>query len=174
MKVLQSSLDDSGGSNSFRLEIGNISRRGSAPPDVSGDPRTRSRSYSVGSFEYFIDENFEVPISHAHHRSVSDNKDEPVTVESQSAAAVAQSAHEASLAADVSESGRSWWLKEYIDRLSSSISSRTASFRGSGRFFTSGNASHRSDAGISAEDCDVEAMRLGEEISETFRWLSGV
>ncbi|KAK4269845.1 hypothetical protein QN277_022952 [Acacia crassicarpa] len=176
MKVLQSSLEDSGGSNSFRLEIGNISRRGSAPPDVAEDARarSRSRSYSVGSFEYFVDEDFEVPIRHAHQRSVSDNKDEPVTVESQSAAAAAQSAHEASLAADVSGSGRSWWLKEYIDRLSSSISSRTVSFRGSGRFFTNGNASHRSDAGISAEDCDLEAMRLGEEISETFRWLSGV
>ncbi|KAK4269843.1 hypothetical protein QN277_022950 [Acacia crassicarpa] len=174
MKVLQSSLDDSGGSNSFQIEIGNISRRGPAPPEVAGDQPARSRSYSVGLFEYIVDEDFEVPISHAHQRSVLDNKDEPVTVESQSAEAVVQSAHEATLAADVSRSGRSWWLKEYIDRLSYSISSRTVSFRGSARFFTSGNPSHRSNAGISAEDCDLEAMRLGEEISETFRWLSGV
>ncbi|KAK4269844.1 hypothetical protein QN277_022951 [Acacia crassicarpa] len=172
MKVLQSSLDDSGGSNSFRREIGNISHRGPVPPDEAGDLRARSRSYSVGSFEYFVDEDLEVPISHGHQRSVSDNKDELVSVESQSPAA--QSAHEASLGANVSRSGSSWWLKEYADRLSSSISSRTVSFRGSGRFFTSGNASHQSDAGISAEDCDLEAMRLGEEISETFRWLSVV
>ncbi|KAI9072377.1 hypothetical protein K1719_045658 [Acacia pycnantha] len=107
MKVLQSWLDDSGSSNSLRIEIGNISRRGLAPSDVAGDQPVRSRSYSVGSFEYFVDEDFEVPISHAHQRSVSDNKDEPVTVESQSAAATVQSAHEASLAADVSGSGRS-------------------------------------------------------------------
>ncbi|XP_028777993.1 E3 ubiquitin-protein ligase ATL4 [Neltuma alba] len=175
MKVLRSSSGGGGGSDSFRLEIGNISRRGTAPPDVVADASARSgsRSYSVGSFEYFVEEDYEIPISHAHRRSVSDNKDESVVIESQAAAA-AQSIHEASLAADVAGSGRSW-LKEYVDRLSSSISSRTVSFRGSGRFFNSGGASHRSDAAaFSAEDCDVEAIRLGEEISETFRWLSGV
>lgn len=174
MRVLQSSSGGGGGSDSFRLEIGNISRRGTAPPEVVGHERarSRSRSYSVGSFEYFVDEDIEVPISHAHRRSVSDNKDESVVVESLAAAA-AQSVHEASLAAGVASSGRSW-LKEYVDRLSSSISSRTVSFRGSGRFFSGGGGSRRSDATVSAEDCDVEAIRLGEEISETFRWLSGV
>lgn len=115
-----------------------------------------------------MEENFEVPISQAHRRSVSDNKDETVVVESQ---APGQPVHEASLAAEVATSGRSW-LKEYVDRLSSSISSRTVSFRSSGRFFT-GGGSHRSDT-FSAEDYDVEVNRLGEEISETFRWLSGV
>lgn len=115
-----------------------------------------------------MEEDFEVPTNHAHRRSVSDNKDETVVVESQAAA---QSVHDASLAADVGVSGRSW-LKEYVDRLSSSISSRTVSFRSSGRFFA-GGGSHRSDT-FSAEDYDVEANRIGEEISEIFRWLSGV
>ncbi|KAF7844978.1 E3 ubiquitin-protein ligase ATL4 [Senna tora] len=173
LKALRSSSASVGGGgvggDSFRLEIGNISRRGTAPDAAGGEARarSRSRSYSVGSFEYFVEEDFEVPISHAHRRSVSENKDDTVVVESQAAAAAGQPVHEASLAADVAASGRSW-LKDYVDRLSSSISSRTVSFRSSGRFF-----SHRSDT-FSAEDYDVEANRIGEEISEIFRWLSGV
>lgn len=42
----------------------------------------------------------------------------------------------------------------------SAVSSRTGSFRGSGRFF--GGSSRR-----------IEANRIGEEITEMFRWLSG-
>jgi E3 ubiquitin-protein ligase ATL4 len=66
---------------------------------------------------------------------------------------------------------RGSWLREYVDRLSASLSSRTASFRGSGRFFT--GSSRRSEiAGVG--DYDLEANRVGEEISELFRWFSGV
>lgn len=74
------------------------------------------------------------------------------------------------LAWEVGGAGRSW-LKEYVDRLSFSVSSRAASFRGSGRFFT--GSSRRSDITVS-EEYEVEATRVGEEISEMFRWLSGV
>ncbi|PPD84104.1 hypothetical protein GOBAR_DD18962 [Gossypium barbadense] len=41
------------------------------------------------------------------------------------------------------------------------------------RFFT--GSSRRSDiAGVVTADYDVEANRIGEEISEMFRWFSGV
>lgn len=74
------------------------------------------------------------------------------------------------LAAEVAPA-RGSWLREYVDRLSTSLSSRTASFRGSGRFFT--GSSRRSEiAGVG--DYDLEANRVGEEISELFRWFSGV
>lgn len=91
---------------------------------------------------------------------MSENKDETVVMESQTTAAAQN------LAGDVAAgSGRSW-LKDYMDRLSSSISSRTASFRSSGRFFGGGGG---------VEEYDVEAAnRIGEEISEIFRWISGV
>lgn len=71
------------------------------------------------------------------------------------------------LAAEVS-GGRNW-LREYVDRLAS-ISSRTMSFRSSSRFFS--GSSRRSEAAVVPED--LEANRVGEEISELFRWLSGI
>ncbi|CBI16714.3 unnamed protein product, partial [Vitis vinifera] len=78
-----------------------------------------------------------------------------------------------STAAEVA-SGRSW-LKDYVDRLSStaslSISSRALSFRSSGRFFT---GSSRRNETASVGEWDLEANRVGEEISEMFRWFSGI
>ena len=161
-KDLRRSSSDS--SDSFRLEIGNISRRGTVSD--AGDERARSRSYSIGSFDYFVDDDSEVPFSQAHRRNGLDNKDE-MAAESYT---TAQPDHEANLAADVGN-GRSW-LKDYVDRLSASISSRTASFQSSGRFFN-GGSSRRSDP-VAEGDYDVEANRIGEEISEMFRWLSGI
>ncbi|KAJ7950699.1 putative Ring finger protein [Quillaja saponaria] len=158
MKVFHSS---SAGGDSFRLEIGNISGRGIVSD--SGEARTRSRSYSIGSFEYFVDEESEVPFSHAHRRSVSDNKEEVLETQA------SQPTHEENLAGDVA-SGRSW-LKDYVDRLSNSLSSRAMSFRSSGRFFT--GSSCRSENTVTGE-WDIEANRVGEDISELFRWLSGV
>ncbi|MBA0795588.1 hypothetical protein Gohar_006441 [Gossypium harknessii] len=147
----------SGGSDSFRLEIGSVSLR--QPGSESGEQR---RSYSIGSFDYIVEEESEVTRNQTHQRNVSD-KEEVV--------GGAETASEASLAGEVA-TGRSW-LKEYVDRLSSSLSSRAMSFRSSGRFFT--GSSRRSDiAGVVAADYDVEANRIGEEISEMFRWFSGV
>ncbi|KAK7286946.1 hypothetical protein RJT34_22317 [Clitoria ternatea] len=156
-----------GSSDSFRLEIGNVSRRGTdgAVDGGGGGARggSRSRSYSIGSFEYLVDDESEIPFSHAQRRSVDDHKDFPAPAEAPS------SQNEASLAGEVA--GVRSWLKEYMDRVSASISSRTASFRGSGRFFSNGS-SRRSD--VVAADYDLEGNRIGEEISEMFRWLSGV
>uniref|UniRef100_A0A7N0V7B8 RING-type domain-containing protein n=1 Tax=Kalanchoe fedtschenkoi TaxID=63787 RepID=A0A7N0V7B8_KALFE len=61
------------------------------------------------------------------------------------------------------------WLRDYMERLSS----RTASFRSSGRYFT--GSSRRSEMTLPGDGYwDVEASRAGEEISEMFRWFSGI
>ncbi|KAM7512208.1 hypothetical protein LguiB_011083 [Lonicera macranthoides] len=142
-------------SNSFRIEIGNISRRQS-PPD-SGEDR---RSYSIGSFEYIVNDGYEVSVESTLHRGVSD-----CTSVDKDSTGVPPPGE--SLAADVS--GSQSWLREYVDRFSSSILLSSQSFRSSGRFFT--GSSRRSDVAVPE---DVEANNVGEEISELFRWLSGV
>ncbi|XP_073029072.1 E3 ubiquitin-protein ligase ATL4-like [Primulina eburnea] len=153
-----------GNSGSFRIEIGSVSRRRSEAEDMNG----QRQSYSIGSFEYVVGDNgYEVPAeSTAHRRGISDctsvDKDSSVGVPT----------HEPPgdvLAAEVS-SGRNW-LRDYVDRLTSVSISRTMSFRSSGRFFSS--SSRRSDP-VSAAPEDLEANSVGEEISELFRWLSGI
>ncbi|KAL3815226.1 hypothetical protein ACJIZ3_016494 [Penstemon smallii] len=154
-----SSRDENGGS--FRIEIGSISRR----PGLEAVEGER-RSYSIGSFEYIVDDNgYEVSVgSIAHSRGVSGSVDK----ESSVGIPMPETPGEA-LAADVA-GGRNW-LREYVDRLASvSFSSRAMSFRSSGRFFS--GSSRRTDPVFAAED--LEADRVGEEISELFRWLSGV
>ncbi|PON99798.1 43kDa postsynaptic protein [Trema orientale] len=152
-----------GGGDSFRVEIGNVSRRRTTSD--SGD-FTR-RSYSIGSFEYLVDEDSEIVLGNTHRRSNSDFKEDQSRPLPPPASQLP--APEPSLAAEVS-SGRSW-LKEYVDRLSLSFSSRALSFRSSGRFFS--GSSRRSEVpGVG--EWDLEACRVGEEISELFRWASGV
>ncbi|WJX91663.1 RING-type E3 ubiquitin transferase [Trifolium repens] len=154
-KILRSTSSDS-----FRVEIGNVSRRGtnSTNPELAGGGD--SRSYSIGSFDYYVVEPSEVPFSQDHRRSISDQKEIHIPISEDSSVVT--------VAGEVSSSGH--WLKDYVDRLSATISSRTASFRSSGRFFGGGGSSRR----IEPVDYDVEGDRIGEEISEMFRWLSGV
>ncbi|GER54543.1 RING/U-box superfamily protein [Striga asiatica] len=146
-----------GGGGSFRIEIGNVSSR---HPAAEGDAGRRRRSYSVGSFEYILNENgYEVPVgSTTHSGRFSDfkpNDKDPSTADP---------------AAEVTPGGRSR-LRDYVDRLVSiSSSSRNMSFRSSGRFFS--GSSRRTEAAAVTDD--LEAYRAGEEISELFRWLSGV
>lgn len=151
-------------SGSFRLEIGNVSRRNRTTSDESSIPADANRrSYSIGSFEYVVeDESSEVRLSNA-------QKEDVILVVAEAPEPPSQPV-EPSLAAEVG-SGRTSWLKDYIDRLSSSLSSRDISFRSSGRFFT--GSSRRSEASIIG-DWSLESGRVGEEISEMFRWLSGV
>ncbi|KAA8520406.1 hypothetical protein F0562_014662 [Nyssa sinensis] len=163
-KILSSSAAEDRG-NSFRIEIGSISRR---QPSDSGNSR---RSYSIGSFEYIVDDGYEVSVGSTHRRGMSDC----ASVDKDSTGVPAAHTVEMpeppgqNLAADVA-GGRSW-LREYIDRLASiSLSSRALSFRSSGRFLS--GSSCRSDDVLPAED--LEANRIGEEIGELFRWLSGV
>lgn len=163
-KIVRPPSSAAGSSDSFRIEIGNISRRGAENDAAVAAARDGSRSYSIGSFEYLVDDESEVPFSHARRRSVDDAKEFPATAETQ---------NENALAGEVA--GVRSWLKDYMDRVSASISSRTASFRSSGRFFSGGGSSgRRSDVVPVTAEYDVEGNRIGEEISEMFRWLSGV
>ncbi|KAK9273597.1 hypothetical protein L1049_018407 [Liquidambar formosana] len=168
--ILNKVMATSAARDSFRIEIGNVSRR-QALSD-SGEAR---RSYSVGSFDYVVDDESEVSVMNTHVRGVSDHirvdKDENETPASEPVRAPApvREPPGPSIASEVS-SGRSW-LREYVDRLSVSVSSGARSFRSSGRFFT--GSSRRSELPGTVE-WDVEANRVGEEISELFRWFSGV
>ncbi|KAL2514049.1 E3 ubiquitin-protein ligase [Forsythia ovata] len=148
---------------SFRIEMGSISRR-RGTEDTGGAGR---RSYSIGSFEYIVDNGYEVSMgSTTHRRGLSDCTS--VDKESSIGVPVPELPGEV-LAGEISR-GRSW-LRDYVDRLASiSVSSRSISFRSSGRFFT--GSSGRSGNVVAVED--LEANRVGEEISELFRWLSGV
>ena len=145
--------DGNGSSGSFRIEIGSISRGGSAAAEAAERER---RSYSIGSFEYIVDDNgYEVSAGSVTHRSNSADKDSSAGIPTPGEA----------LAAEVS-SGRNW-LRDYMDRLAS------ASLRSSGRFFS--GSSRRSETVVAAAVVDdLEANRAGEEISEMFRWLSGI
>lgn len=151
-----------GGVGSFRVEIGSVSRRHGRSDSVDGG----RRSYSIGSFEYIVDDGYEVSVDSTHRRGLS----ECTSVDNKESVGSVPAPPGESLAGEVSSAGRSW-LRDYVDRLGSfSFSSRTMSFRSSGRFFA--GSSRRSDVVVPVED--LEANRIGEEISELFRWLSGV
>lgn len=139
-------------SGSFRLEIGSVSRRRVGSDSVASEGR---RSYSIGSFEYVVEEGHELSIGSIHRRGVSECSGDKESI----GVPVPEPPGE-SLTADIS-GGRSW-LRDYVDRI--------ASFRSSGRFFSA--SSRRNDVVVPVDD--LEAGQIGEEISEYFRWLSGV
>lgn len=158
---LMKSLVTTGGENSFRLEIGSISRRQIPIPESSD----QHRSYSIGSFDYIVDDvESEISETNFNRRSTSGKQEDATT-----ATVAVTSSFETSLAADIGNEGSRSWLKDYVDRLSRGISSRAMSFRSSGRSFT--GSSRRSEE---MNVVDLEANHAGEEISELFRWLSGV
>ncbi|CAN4111910.1 unnamed protein product [Withania somnifera] len=164
-EVLAAENNDAHGGNElrhsgrFRIEIGSVSRRRGGSD--SGDGQ---RSYSIGSFEYIVDEGYELSVGSIHQRGSSECTDK------ESIGVPVPAPPGESIASDVSGGGRSW-LRDYVDRIASlSLSSRSVSFRSSGRFFN--GSSRRSDAVVPIDD--LEAGRIGEEISELFRWLSGV
>nr|AAN32654.1 RING-H2 protein [Medicago sativa] len=160
MKIFRSSSTSSG-NNSFRLEIGNISHRREATAtdnnnnnnNVAGE--TDRRTYSVGAFDYFVDEEAEIPVGNTNRRIFSGEKDD---------AAVLSVEVETPVDSQASLIGEGNWLKDYVDGLT-----RVMSFRGSG-------SSRRNDVVAGVGDFDVEANGngFGEEISEMFRWISGV
>ncbi|KAL7203953.1 hypothetical protein ACSBR2_017085 [Camellia fascicularis] len=158
-KIISSTVPEDRG-NSFRIEIGSVSRRRGRSD--SSDSR---RSYSIGSFDYIVDEGYEVSVDSTHRRGLSDCTS--VSKDSAGVPVVVNAPPGENIASEVA--GRSW-LRDYVDRLAS-ISSRTGSFRSSGRFFT--GSSRRSNT-VVAVDEELEANRIGEEISEMFRWFSGV
>ncbi|CAN4126005.1 unnamed protein product [Withania somnifera] len=167
-KVLASENDARGEnevqrSGSFRIEIGSVSRRRGGSGSISGGGDGQ-RSYSIGSFEYIVDDGYELSVGSIHRRGGSECTDK------ESIGVPIPAPPGESIASDVSSGGRSW-LRDYVDRISSlSLSSRSMSFRSSGRFLN--GSSRRTDTVVPIDD--LEAGRIGEEISELFRWLSGV
>lgn len=136
--------DERSSSFSFRVEIGSVSQRQGSEAD-SGN---HLRSYSIGAFDYIVDDGgYEVSVgSTAHRRGNSSVDKESVGVSSSE-----------SLAGEVS--GRSW-LRDYA-----------ASFRSSGWF--GGGSSRWSDVVVGGGGY-LEGNRIGDDVSEFFRWLSGV
>ncbi|XP_071722069.1 E3 ubiquitin-protein ligase ATL4-like [Rutidosis leptorrhynchoides] len=160
LKAALASSNDTTENNSFRLQIGSLSRRRQSLTNSTDFGEPRLSSYSIGSFDYVVDEESEIFVNQTHRRSGSEKDSDQQPVNSMAN----------NLAADVGGGGRSWRLHDYVDRLSS-LSSRALSFRSSGRFFT--GSSRRTEI-IVPEDYDLEGNRVGEEISEMFRWFSGV
>ncbi|KAL5215224.1 hypothetical protein ABZP36_004376 [Zizania latifolia] len=160
-------------SRSFRVEMGSVSNRSSSMAPSGGNSRA---TYSLGSFDYHIDEEVEAVVSRAAPtaaRSIAVFKeDKPATEQSPSppGEAVAE-------AAGVPRS----WLREYVDRLASSASSLSFSGRWSSRWSQS-HQSHQSQRQEEPWLWDAEAVRMsppGTDEEETafmvlYRWISGV
>ncbi|KAI3719354.1 hypothetical protein L6452_20251 [Arctium lappa] len=165
-KIVSASAGGGGGgrgggirSNSFRIEIGNVSQQ------REGSDSDR-RSYSIGSYEYVLDDDgYEISVESTHRRGGSDC----TSVDKDSTAPEPPGVNLAAEVGPGGGSGRRNWLRDYVDRVSVSLSSRTNSLRGSGRFFTGGV--RRSET---VDDFEATHGRIGEEISELFRWFSGV
>lgn len=134
-----------GGSSSFRLEFGSVSRR-------QPEPREANRSYSIGSFDYVVDNEAEIAVNEMNRRNVAEKEERVV---------LPMPELERNLAAEVG-GGEGNWLKDYMDRLS-------ASFRSSGRSFA-GSFSRSEVDGVG--EIDLEGNAIGDEISELFRWFS--
>lgn len=146
-------------SGSFRIEIGSVSRRRLS--DSAGGS-SRRRSYSVGSFDYVLDDELELapPMTTTAGSLASEESAKELGPEPPGEG-VAEAA------------GGRGWLREYVDRLASSasassISSRTMSFRFSGRF---AGGSRRSSG-----SWDLEGNSEGQDgnFSNFLRWLAGL
>ncbi|THG18678.1 hypothetical protein TEA_027022 [Camellia sinensis var. sinensis] len=147
-KIISSTVPEDRG-NSFPIDIGSVSRR----------------LHSIASFNYIVDEGYVVSVDSTHRQGLSDCTS--ISKDSAGVPAVVNASPGENLASEVA--GRSW-LRDYVDRLAS-IASRTVSFSSSGRFLT---CSNRRSNTVVAVDEELEANRIGEEISELFWWFSGV
>ncbi|KMS99874.1 hypothetical protein BVRB_1g017250 [Beta vulgaris subsp. vulgaris] len=156
----ESSNSLSSDSRSFRVEIGNVSQRNSGEFPVR-------RSYSLGgNFDYIVvDDDVVSEIHSGSFRRTTSSAEFKNDVEQ------LQQQQQGVLAAEIGPRGGGGWLKEYLTH------SLSSSFRSSGRWFFTGS-SRRETAESGGEnrvsELDLEASRLGDEIGELFRWLSGV
>jgi E3 ubiquitin-protein ligase ATL4 len=160
-------------SRSFRVEMGSVSNR-SASTATGGNARP---TYSLGTFDYHIDEEVEAVVSRA----------APMTTRSAAAVKEDKPAAEQSppppgeAVAEAAGATRGW-LREYVERLATSASS-LSSF--SGRWSSRWSQSYQSHHSHSQEEpwlWDAEAVRMsppGTEEEETafmvlYRWIAGV
>ncbi|XP_074559676.1 LOW QUALITY PROTEIN: E3 ubiquitin-protein ligase ATL4-like [Curcuma longa] len=170
-------------SGSFRIEIGNVSHRRTLsaeyppmppPPPAPLPTQSHQRTYSIGSsFEYTVEEEVEAVVSRITRskEKVKKRRDESGSTEP------AAEPGDAVAAAAGGGGGRSeaeGWLKDYVDRLTSSASSSLSS-----RIF-SGRWSYRCDgdgggAGRNSWDLEASARREAEEggYYGFYQWLIG-
>ncbi|KAF0933862.1 hypothetical protein E2562_019310 [Oryza meyeriana var. granulata] len=163
----QETLDSrsSNNSRSFRVEIGSISNRRSS---AAGDDR---RTYSLGSFDYRVDEEVEAVVSRIARRAAA-------AASKSTAGAVPPAPGEALAEA----AGSRGWLREYVDRLASSASSLSG--RWSGRWSARWSQSHPSNRQEDSWRWDPEAAAVmsaprGVDEDEPgfvtlYRWIVGV
>ncbi|XP_062222407.1 E3 ubiquitin-protein ligase ATL4-like [Phragmites australis] len=123
---LDSRMSSNNNSRSFRVEIGSVSNRRSS---AAGDD---CRTYSLGSFDYRVNEEVEAVVARIARPAAA-------AVKSATPAAAAPSTPGETLAEAAGSRG---WLREYVDRLASSASSLSG--RWSGRW-SQGHHSHRHD-----------------------------
>uniref|UniRef100_A0A0D9VJN1 RING-type domain-containing protein n=1 Tax=Leersia perrieri TaxID=77586 RepID=A0A0D9VJN1_9ORYZ len=157
-------------SRSFRVEIGSISnRRSSAAGGGGADDR---RTYSLGSFDYRVDEEVEAVVSRIARPAAK----------STAGAAPAPMAPGEALAEAAGSRG---WLRDYVDRLASSAAS-SISGRWSGRWSARWSQSHHSNRQEDSWRWDPEAAAMsaaaaprGVDDDEPgfvtlYRWIVGV
>ncbi|KAG8082958.1 hypothetical protein GUJ93_ZPchr0014g46833 [Zizania palustris] len=156
-------------SRSFRVQMGSVSNRSSSTAASGGNSRA---TYSLGSFDYHIDEEIEAVVSRAAPTAsrsiVIFKEDKPAAEQSPSppGAAVAEAA-----------GASRGWLLEYVDRLASS-----ASWLSTGRWSSRWSQSHQSQMQEEPWLWDAEAVRMsppGTDEEETafmvlYRWISGM
>ncbi|XP_066327455.1 E3 ubiquitin-protein ligase ATL4-like [Miscanthus floridulus] len=156
-------------SRSFRVEIGSVSNRRSS---AAGDDR---RTYSLGSFDYRVDEEVEAIVSRITRPAVS----------AAAKSATTQAAPATPGEALAEAAGSRGWLREYVDRLASSASSLSG--RWSARWSQGGHHSRSQSQSHRQEDSwrwDPEAVtgaamhRAPDEEEPAFvalyRWIVGV
>ncbi|KAG8059829.1 hypothetical protein GUJ93_ZPchr0002g26804 [Zizania palustris] len=156
----------SNNSSSFRVEIGSISNRRSS---AAGDDR---RTYSLGSFDYRVDEEVDAVMSRI-------TRPGPASAAASSKSAVGT----APLTpvpdeALVEAAGSRGWLREYVDRLASSASSLSG--RWSARWSQS-HHSHRQEDSWRWDPETATAMSAPRGVDEDepgfvtlYRWIVGV
>ncbi|KAJ3680637.1 hypothetical protein LUZ60_016915 [Juncus effusus] len=153
---------------SFRVEIGSISRRRTDenPNSASG------RSYSIGSFDYRIEDEIDAVISRI-GRLKEEKEGDPTAVRAPAPPPPGENVAE--LAGGGENRG---WLRDYVDRLASTASSSFNSLRFSNRW--SNSRRQENAAGVESRRWDVEAAALAEQGEEeeafyaVYRWIIGV
>ncbi|CAN6269065.1 unnamed protein product [Urochloa humidicola] len=165
--------------SSFLVEMGTVSNRGSSPAPA---PHGGSRTYSLGSFDYQIDEEVEAVVSRV-ARIIAAR--EPTAVKEDKPPAEARStpspapAPPGEAVAEAAGSSRGW-LREYVDRLASSA--YTFSERWSSRWSQGGGQQRQEEPWLwDAEAAGgMSAAPPGSDDEEEtafmvmYRWIAGV
>ncbi|KAF0893982.1 hypothetical protein E2562_033397 [Oryza meyeriana var. granulata] len=158
-------------SRSFRVEMGSVSNRSSSTATSGGNSRP---TYSLGSFDYHIDEEVEAVVSRAAPMAARSG----AAIVKEDKPAAEQSPPPPGEAVAEAAGATRGWLREYVDRLASSASSLSFSGRWSSRW----SQSHQSQRQEEPWLWDAEAVRMsppGTEEEETafmvlYRWIAGV